>query len=82
MQSNIKNVPISKIYTKNPYNYNFQNGKEINFTIPINLSTTWYKSIGNLLSNGMAGKMPSNNKYCNSYVPDFATTGGQLFFSK
>lgn len=83
MQSNIKNTPISKIYAKNPYNYNFQDGRGINFTIPIDVSTIWFKETGgSSLSNGIIGKMPTNNKYCNTYIPDFTTTGGQLFFSK
>ncbi len=72
MQTNTKSTPISKIYQKNPYEYNFQNGKGINFTIPIDVSTSWLKSSGiNSLSNGLTGKMPSNNKYCNEFVPDF-----------
>ncbi len=82
MQANAKSAPLSKIYPTNPYKYNFQNGKEINVNISIDVSTTWYKSADRDLTNGMTGKLPANNKYCGVYEPDFAAHGGELFFTK
>lgn len=44
MQSNTKNQPLSLVYKENPYNYKFENGINPAFTIPVDVTTTWFNA--------------------------------------
>lgn len=77
MQTNTKGDHLSKVYAENPYKYQFYNTN-----ISIDISTISYLKQDTSLTNGMIGKLPKGNSFCNQFVPDFTNTGASLYFSK
>lgn len=84
MQANIKKQPISSVYKDNPYNYKFDNGKNLTIVVPVDVTTTWYNATvaTNQLTNGMKALLPSANTHCSNFIPNFTMHGGQLFLTK
>lgn len=77
METNSKGEQISKIFTTNPYNYNYYSTN-----ISIDISTISVSSKIPSLTNGIAGKLPQNNTLCSKFVPDFTNTGAIEFITK
>lgn len=84
MQTNCKSRPLSVVYKENPYNYKFDDGRNVTMTVPVDVATTWIDVSADqqMIVNGLSGMLPQGNKYCSSLVPDFSVHGGRLFITK